>query len=87
MKTSNEEKKSLLSDALLSKGYTCNNPFISDINIEDTDDENVKNIEVCKWNTRRGCVVRLTAKWIESKNRWSLSYFKKGETGNNYQRM
>ena len=78
-------REDLLTDALLSKGYTCQNPFISDITVFSTDDENIKNIEVCKWNTRSGWMVKLTAKWIEKENRWSISYHKKGKTGNNYQ--
>lgn len=74
-----------LTVALLDKGYTCTNPFISDITVIDTDDPNVKNVEVCKWNTRRGWMVRLTAKWIEKEARWSISYHRKGKTGSNYQ--
>lgn len=80
-----EQKQKLLSSALLAKGYTCQNPFISDITVIKTDDENIKNVEVCRWNTRRGWMVRLTAKWIEKESRWSISYYKKGKTGNNYQ--
>ena len=80
-----EVKSRLLFKALLKKGYTCQNPFISDITVKSTDDENVKDIEVCRWNTRRGWMVRLTAKWIEKESRWSISYYKKGKTGSNYQ--
>lgn len=81
------EKMDLLREALLKKGYTCRNPFISDIVIKSTHDDNIKDVEIYRWNTRRGWMVKLTAKFIEKDTRWSISYYKKGKTGNNYQRV
>lgn len=76
-----DERKKLLDQALKQKGYA-NDVFISDIVIKEIPESEDCHVEVYKWNTSRSWVVELTAKWKVKENRFTVSYHKKGITGN-----
>jgi hypothetical protein len=77
-----QERYDLLWKALADKGYTCANVFISDITMKKADDELYDfRIDVYRWNTKSAWVIELAATFVESENRYKISYYKMGKTG------
>ena len=76
------KENELLSKALLDKGYTTANVFISDIDVKPSTDPRYEfEISVYRWNTRTAWVTNLVAKKHKDGTRYIISYYRRGNIG------